>query len=533
MLDWTALESRIDEQLQAAQVPGLALAVIHGREIIYARGFGTTSVEDASLPITPQTVFRIGSISKPLTGAAIMRLVDAGMLDLDTPLPHYLDCFTLSEDHAAERVTLRLLLSHTAGLPTTYEVAGPRDPAALGAYLRQTLPTLPLVAPPGTLWSYSNIGFNLAGYVAEVVTGTPFPQLMREWVFEPLQMTRTTFDPLVAMTYPLAQSHVLSSAGALCVEHRYADNATMNPSGMACSTVLDLANFALMQLSQGQFQGKTFLSPAAIAEMQRVQADQYVGLDAGYGLAFFIGRNQGRRQVWHHGNMSSFFARFTLLPDDGVALIALYNRFTFDFDIDTIRNELFDQVLGAAEPPPPDPRLEPDRARWPAYEGTYLGQWQGYATIRIANDQLVMDRNGEQWELEPLRADLYVGKRADTEETIAVGFVGGAEPIEYIMVNSTPCRRVEQVAVGAVEPAQLERFAGTYTGDVGSLIVQVGDGRLLIRPWWSRTATAYTPLDATRFVGREGVMTFEVAADDTVEALLWGGDYRLIRETTR
>src|SRR5215470_7018653 len=158
MIDWPILVSRIDEQLRAAQIPGLALAVVHGEEIIFARGFGTTSVEDASLPITPQTLFRVGSITKPLTGTAIMRLVDAGILDLDTPLPQYLDWFTLSEDHAAERVTLRMLLSHTAGLPTKYEVAGPRDPAALGAYLRQTLPTLPLVAPPGTLWSYSNHG---------------------------------------------------------------------------------------------------------------------------------------------------------------------------------------------------------------------------------------------------------------------------------------------------------------------------------------------------------------------------------------
>ena len=112
--------------------------------------------------------------------------------------------------------------------------------------------------------------------------------------------------PLIALTYPLAQSHVLGSDGAVCVEHRYADNTTMNPSGMACSTVLDLANFALMQLHQGQFQGQSFLHPSSIAEMQRIQADPYMGLDAGYGLTFFVGPNQGWRQLWHHGSMSPF-----------------------------------------------------------------------------------------------------------------------------------------------------------------------------------------------------------------------------------
>src|SRR5438093_8086977 len=116
LLNVRALEQRIADAMGAAGVPGLALAVVQGDEVVYARGFGVTSVEDGGLPVTPQTLFRIGSTTKPLTGTAVMRLVEAGQLDLDRPVRDRLDWFALSEP-GAERVTLRMLMSHTAGLP--------------------------------------------------------------------------------------------------------------------------------------------------------------------------------------------------------------------------------------------------------------------------------------------------------------------------------------------------------------------------------------------------------------------------------
>jgi CubicO group peptidase (beta-lactamase class C family) len=118
MLNIYKLEQRIEEQMQATHVPGLALAIVKDQEVMYARGFGVTSVEDAGLAVTPQTLFRIGSVTKSLTGTMIMRLVEQGKLDLDKPVKAYIDRFTLSEQRAAEQVTLRMLLSHTSGLPT-------------------------------------------------------------------------------------------------------------------------------------------------------------------------------------------------------------------------------------------------------------------------------------------------------------------------------------------------------------------------------------------------------------------------------
>ncbi len=119
MLNLYKLEQRIEQGMQKGHVPGLALAIVKDQEVIYARGFGVTSVEDGGAPITPQTLFRIGSTTKPMTGTAIMRLVEAGKLDLDRPVKEYIDWLTLSEEDVAGRVTLRMLMSHTAGLPNT------------------------------------------------------------------------------------------------------------------------------------------------------------------------------------------------------------------------------------------------------------------------------------------------------------------------------------------------------------------------------------------------------------------------------
>src|SRR5581483_7052762 len=115
MLHIYSLERQIQDLMQTAHVPGLALAIVKNQEILYARGFGVTSVEDSGMPVTPQTLFRIGSVTKPLTGTMIMRLVDEGKLELDSPVRAYLPWFTLSEPGAAERVTLRMLLCHMSG----------------------------------------------------------------------------------------------------------------------------------------------------------------------------------------------------------------------------------------------------------------------------------------------------------------------------------------------------------------------------------------------------------------------------------
>jgi len=241
MLDVAGLEERITERMRVGRVPGLAVAVVQGEDVVYSNGFGVTSLEEGGVSVTPRTLFHIGSTTKPLTGTMILRLVEAGALDLDRPVGDYVPDLRFSQPTAERTITLRLLLSHTSGLQSSAAYFGPRDHDGLARAMYETLVTRSFVAPPGTVYAYSNDGLQLAGYVAEVATGESFDSLMQRLVFEPLEMTRTTYDPLVAMTYSPALSHATRPDNSLAVEHHMADNAVGHPCGFLYSTTLDHA----------------------------------------------------------------------------------------------------------------------------------------------------------------------------------------------------------------------------------------------------------------------------------------------------
>lgn len=230
-----ALSLLVQQQMAQTGTPGVALAVVSQDQVVYARGFGVTSTDpEQGVVVTPRTVFRIGSTTKPLTGTLLMRLVDAGKLSLDEPILTYLPWFRLSEPEATTRVTLRHLMSHQAGLPWGAQFFGSRDPDSLERYVHDQVPHLPLIAPPGLLFSYSNIGINVAGCVAQSVGGMPFADLMQALVFEPLGMARTTFDPLRALSFPLAQAHEVVE-GVIQVQRGepWAESVAYRPSAMA------------------------------------------------------------------------------------------------------------------------------------------------------------------------------------------------------------------------------------------------------------------------------------------------------------
>jgi len=208
MLNIYSLEQQIEAQMKASRVPGLAIAIVRDQEVIYARGFGVTSVEDGGLPVTPQTLFRIGSTNKPMTGTAIMWLVEHGKLDLDQPVKDYNDWFTLSEKGAAERVALRMLLSHTAGLPTRYQPFGSHSPApeALEAHVREEVPLYSLVAPPGKfrkdLYYYQKQGSEKIASVGFLPEETGPTQYILIDSFYCKRIDRETLSPPDSVTWP-------------------------------------------------------------------------------------------------------------------------------------------------------------------------------------------------------------------------------------------------------------------------------------------------------------------------------------------
>jgi CubicO group peptidase (beta-lactamase class C family) len=525
---YAGVEQQIEKAMQRAHVPGLALAVVQSGRVTYAHGFGVTSVEDGGLPVTPLTLFRIGSATKPMTGAAIMRLVDDRLLELDRPIIDYVPWLSLSNPEATPQVTMRMLLSHTAGLPTGESDVDSRDPDALERYAREAIPTLPLIAPPGTLWAYSNPGLALAGYVAEVVAGKPYAELMQTLLFDPLEMGRTTFDPTVAMTYPLAQSHDLDEDGTLRVQHRYADNVSHYPAGFIISNVLDVAHFAIMQMSGGMFGKLRVLSPEAVTEMHSHQVPTFTGADGYHGLTFFLRRYHDMLRVSHGGAICTFGARLDMIPEAGVAVIALFNRLTDELGIDATINRILNELLGLPETEPASEAIEPDRTLWPQYQGTYLGGFVGLVDVFVEGDRLVASFNGERASLTALRSDLYVAE-IKLAGRVSIGFVvKGDDPVQHIAVNGMACRRYERTDI-PTDPATWATYAGTFASFI-TVAVRIENDELLARASMFEWDSPCTPLGGHRFVTRFGIIEFLVADDGSVQALRWGEAFTLNRQ---
>ncbi|MEU4559508.1 serine hydrolase domain-containing protein [Actinoplanes sp. NPDC023936] len=466
-LDLDDISATIDAEMRAARVPGLALAVIAGGEVVHAGGYGVTSA-DSPMPVTGDTLFRLASVTKILTGVAIMRLVESGRLDLDRPLAEDLPRLRLRRPGLAGRITLRMLLSHTSGLPEG-SVERPwrqerREWEGLGDHVHDDLRRLPSVGEPGELYYYSNLGINLAGYLAQEVTGTPFPRLLDELVIQPLGMERTTLDPTVAMTYPLAQRHRLDEAGRLRVRRDGGDNCGFHPSGYAFSTVADTARVLQLHLAGGVFAGQRLLRPETVREMQRPHVDLLLARPLGYGLTWLIEPSyKGIRRVGHEGVLRGYCAKVVFAPREGAGVVLFYNHEynetpRFFAARERIIDAVFDRVLGlpdgpATAPGPPTGSFDP---RWAGEYGQILGTGTAELSIRDGRPHLRYGPAGDgvTVPLRQTRPGAYESVLADRElpavpwprtpyliiDRVSVGIPSGSAG--YIAVNGQPYRRL-------------------------------------------------------------------------------------------
>src|SRR5262245_50736575 len=176
-------EAKIPELMAQEHIPGLALALVDGDRVVWQQGFGYRD-SDGGTPVTVDTIFSVQSISKVFTATAVMQAVQAGRLDLDVPVTTYLPGFTVHsafESHPERKITLRMLLSHTAGFTHEAPLGNNYDPEPgdFDAHVR-TISETWLRFPVGTGYAYSNLGIDLAGYILEQVSYEPFPAVMRD-----------------------------------------------------------------------------------------------------------------------------------------------------------------------------------------------------------------------------------------------------------------------------------------------------------------------------------------------------------------
>jgi CubicO group peptidase (beta-lactamase class C family) len=309
------------EQLASElQIPGVAIGVLHDGAVETA-GLGVTSRPNP-LPVTPETLFQIGSISKTFLGTAVMRLVAQGKIDLDAPLRTYLPGLRLRDPDAQARATMRHLLNHTGGWVGDYFAdLGPGDDA-LRRMVEERMPDLAQITPLGATFSYNNAGFYLAGRVIEVVTGRTFEAAMAELVFAPLGLTDCLYDPAEVMLRRFACGHILKKGGPELASPWPIGRAA-NPAGGISATVGDLLRYAQFHMGDG-----AGLLPAALLGQMQAPAVSSVSILDHVGITWFSRELGGVRLIQHGGSTNGQMAALWAAPSRGFAVAILTNAST-------------------------------------------------------------------------------------------------------------------------------------------------------------------------------------------------------------
>ena len=318
--DWDRLGELVAKVMKEKDVPGVAVGVLHEGEVTVA-SFGVTNV-DHPLPVTYETLFQIGSITKTFTGTAIMRLVEMGKLDLDGRVRTHVPDFKVSDEMAASQATIRHLLTHAGGwVGDFFDDTGAGDDA-LSKYVGN-MADLEQLAPVGTVLSYCNSGFCVAGRAIEAVTNKSYEAALKELVLEPLGLTDSYLDPGEVMTHRFVVGHNASDEGPQ-VARPWPLPRGVRPAGGIICHLRDLMRYARFHLGDGRFDDDTrLLSPESMSQMQSPQVAIW-GSEA-WGLSWQVDEIDGVRQISHGGGTVGQVSLLTLIPEHGFVIAVLTN----------------------------------------------------------------------------------------------------------------------------------------------------------------------------------------------------------------
>lgn len=349
-IDWAHVDSLLALEMRDSRTPGAVLVAIRGDSILHLKPFGVASAE-TGVPVTSDMVFRVASVTKMFTGLTASLLAQRGRVDLSAPIGRYAGDVA----PALRGLTLAALLSHTAGLRDAFAGPGSSGAPTLAAAARR-LDEGAVLTRPATVYSYSNIGFMLAGYVLERASGLAYADLVKREVLDPLGMTHSTFQLKMAMTYPLALGHDMDGDDPprVAVIRPFTDSPELLPRGGLFSTAPDMALFAMALMNAPKTEASHGLAAAAILRTMDVYAaapsDPVGGVPAQeYGLGMRITKYRGNREVGHFGGGLGYGAVVRLLPQRRVGVIILANQ--SNALLNRTAGATIDALLGESAPP--------------------------------------------------------------------------------------------------------------------------------------------------------------------------------------
>ncbi|GLP83454.1 hypothetical protein TUM20984_48740 [Mycobacterium antarcticum] len=323
--EFRAVVDTLVEAMRTNRVPGSALGILSGDREEHAT-FGLSSV-NTSVPVGPDTLFQIGSLTKTYTATAIWRLIEAGTVAVDAPVRTYLPELRLADAATASAVTVGNLLDHSAGWwgdEGTYTGEGDD---AIARFVAERLPQLPQIFPLGEFFSYNNAGFILLGRIIEVVTGKTYRAAMDDLVLGPVGLRASTFDPSRVLQRPHADGHYageINGVDGVAVQTPLWLPRSVDPAGNLWSTTRDVLRYARIHLGEPLDAGPTLLSPQTRKRMQEPVMG-VPGLPVSIGRNWFVQNVGGFDAIIHNGDTLGQHTVFIAIPEQRFALVLLTN----------------------------------------------------------------------------------------------------------------------------------------------------------------------------------------------------------------
>lgn len=310
-----------------SDVPGAALALVDDQGIVWAEGFGHTGSK-TNVPVTPDTPFLLCGMSKLITATAVMLAVQDGLVKLDEPLGTYLPDFQVNsryEEHPEQKITLRRLLTFTAGLPVEAPVGNYFEPASTASFEEHVRSIYGswLVCPVGSSFYHNDVSSDLAAYAVQVAAGKPFQDYLRDRLFAPLGMSNTMAD---------RQKILGNAARALGHMTGMAKMPAVYPaqgSGGIYSTARDIARFVQLHINQGTSEGCPIVDPSLMAVLHTPVGIAKANPNVYFGQGVYIDKRSPEKTetvLWHDGWGFGFLSLMHWYPEYGIGMVVLANK---------------------------------------------------------------------------------------------------------------------------------------------------------------------------------------------------------------
>ena len=518
------VEADLEKVLRDWKGAGFAVAVVEKNKVVYAKGFGVKDL-DTKQPVTPQTLFAIGSCTKAFTAALVGQLVAEGKFTYDEPVRNYLPELHFYNNDMNNLITMRDMMSHKTGLPR-HDLSWYFNPAENRDSLLMRIKYMEPTYRPKEKYQYNNFMFFAQGVVSEKFTNQSWEKTLREKILEPLEMKRSN-SPYDAVKddADLASPYVYKNDSTLQKVPHY-NIAVMGPAGGVYSSVLEMANWVQAWIYGGKFKGQQVVPPSHYREAISSQTPNATGIPdsahadisgGNYGFGWSLLNYRGHYRVEHGGAIDGFIASTAFFPIDSIGIVVLSNQSSrqipnivrniiadrmlklarFDWNKENLdRRKLENDAVTKAKASVSDPRHSSRMQHAAAdYAGLYTHPGYGTYEILVRNDSIFMRTKLKELWLQNWHYDIFrvyeaePGKPVDTTGQSSIVFrfnTSVAGEVESMNAYGFESPAIELVFKRSPKPkamtkSDLEPYTGEYDlGGVSAKVYIKGDNTLFV-----------------------------------------------------